>query len=459
MILMGFIMIVTRFAPSPTGVLHIGSARTALFNWLYAKHTNGKFLLRIEDTDKQRSTDEATAAIIDGLKWLGLAWDGDIILQSTRAQRHKEVALQMIENGTAYYCYATPEDIQAFRENNPYEKFISPWRDGKKPAVGSLPVIRLKADKEEDSIINDVVQGEVTIANSQLDDMILLRSDGTPTYMLAVVVDDHDMGVNTVIRGDDHFTNTFRQNQIYKAMSWDIPKVYAHIPLIHGPDGHKLSKRHGATGVGEYRDMGYLPEAIISYLLRLGWSNGDDEIIPLEKAISLFGLEGLGKSPSRFDFAKLDSVNACYIRLSSQNSLFALLQEKMRNENFDKTVWDIIYNGIPLIQERAVTINELSQAAGIFIKKSSLTEKAKEVLGNADEGTLTELYDSLCKLEKWEGDKLSSLCKELAAKLNIKMAIVMQLLRASVVGTLEGPGIVEIMTVLGKNETLRRMKY
>lgn len=448
-------MIVTRFAPSPTGFLHIGSARTALFNWLYAKHTGGKFLLRIEDTDQKRSTGEAIDAIINGLQWLGLQWDGDFVLQSSRLERHKEVALSMLKTGHAYECYASQEEIADFRAKNPHQKFISPWRGGGTAKRESSPVIRIKAKTEGVSIVNDTVQGEVQIANSQLDDMVLLRSDGTPTYMLAVVVDDHDMGVNTIIRGDDHFTNAFRQNQIYQATGWQQPK-YTHIPLIHGADGNKLSKRHGATGVEEYKDMGYLPEAMLNYLLRLGWSHRDDEIIPTKQAIEWFGLDGLGKSPSRFDFDKLNHINAHYIRNSSPEVLLSLLKDNIGELTGD--IWSKIAEGLPLLQGRANTINALAEATMIFVRKQDpISEAAAEAINRAGKEVAISLYEKLKNLPQWEATQLSSSCKELSTELEVKMPVIMQTLRASVVGSLEGPGIIEIMDVLGREETLNRM--
>lgn len=448
-------MIVTRFAPSPTGFLHIGSARTALFNWLYAKHTGGKFLLRVEDTDKQRSTQEAIDAIINSMKWLGLDWDGDLVLQTSRLERHKEVALSMLDTGHAYRCYASQEEIAEFRVQHPHQKFISPWRDGAAARIGVEPVIRIRAATEGSSMVNDTVQGEVTVANSQLDDMILLRSDGTPTYMMAVVVDDHDMGVNTVIRGDDHFNNTFRQNQIYDATGWVKPQ-YTHIPLIHGADGNKLSKRHGATGVEEYRDMGYLPEAVVNYLLRLGWSHGDDEIISIEQAIEWFTLEGLGKSPSRFDFDKLNHVNAHYIRKLSMDNLLSLIKGKLGV--LDEGAWARISAGLPLLQSRANTINALADMAMIFVSKQNpISSAAQEALDRVDDRIIQAMHDKLKNVAEWEVDQLSAACKELAAELEVKMPVVMQFLRATIVGSLDGPGIVEIMHALGREETMRRM--
>ena len=322
--------VVTRFAPSPTGFLHIGGARTALFNWLFARHHGGTFLLRIEDTDRARSTEAAVEAILDGLKWLELDWDGDAVSQFQRRDRHAEVAHQMMAAGHAYRCYASPEELEAMRAEQKAAgqpmRYDGRWRD-RDPAeapAGISPVIRLKAPQEGETVLADHVQGEVRVQNAQLDDMVLLRADGTPTYMLSVVVDDHDMNVTHVIRGDDHLTNTFRQIQIYRAMGWDLPQ-FAHIPLIHGADGAKLSKRHGALGVDAYRDMGYLPEAVRNYLLRLGWGHGDDEIISTEQAIEWFDLGGIGRSPSRFDFAKLDNLNAHYMRLADDARLVSLI--------------------------------------------------------------------------------------------------------------------------------------
>ena len=318
-----------RFAPSPTGVLHIGSVRTALFNWLFARHNSGKFLLRIEDTDKLRSTDENTKLIFEILKWLEIDWDEEPVIQSSRIERHKEIAEGLVKQGKAYYCYCSPEELESKKEEAkkkgiPY-KYDGTCQNRTDIPEGINPVIRLKADIAGATTIHDLVQGEVTVKNSQLDDMILLRSDGTPTYMLSVVVDDHDMGITHVIRGDDHLTNTFRQIQIYKACGWDIP-TFGHIPLIYGPDGSKLSKRHGAVSANDYKELGYLPEAIFNYLLRLGWSHGDDEIISKENAINWFDFDNVGKSPSRFDMAKLQNLNAYYMRQKENSSLFDVLK-------------------------------------------------------------------------------------------------------------------------------------
>ena len=323
--------VVTRFAPSPTGYLHIGGARTALFNWLYARGRNGKFLLRIEDTDRARSTPEATAAIFEGLRWLGLDWDGDAVSQHEALPRHAEVAAQMLANGTAYKCFSTQDEIADFRENaraaGTSTLFRSPWRDVADAAHPDAPyVIRIKAPQAGDTVIADAVQGTVTWANDQLDDMVLLRSDGTPTYMLAVVVDDHDMGVTHVIRGDDHLANAARQSLIYRAMGWDLP-VFAHIPLIHGPDGKKLSKRHGAMGIEEYRAMGYTPEGLRNYLARLGWSHGDDEVFTTEQALEWFDLGGIGKAPARLDFKKMENINGHHIAMTDDALLISHIEQ------------------------------------------------------------------------------------------------------------------------------------
>jgi len=370
--------VVTRFAPSPTGYLHIGGARTALFNWLYARHTGGKFLLRIEDTDRARSTPEATAAIFEGLEWLGLNWDGDAISQFERSPRHAEVAREMMARGTAYRCYSTIEEIEAFRgaaraAGRP-PLFRSPWRDADPATHPDAPyVVRLKAPREGETTVEDVVQGTITWKNETLDDLILLRSDGTPTYMHAVVVDDHDMGVTHVIRGDDHLTNAARQTLIYRAMDWDVP-VFAHVPLIHGPDGTKLSKRHGALGVEAYREMGFLPEAMRNYLLRLGWSHGDDEMISTEQAIEWFNLESIGRSPARVDFKKLDNINGHYMRQASDEALSAAMVPllKARGYDVDGAISDQLTAAMPGLKERAKTLVELADSAHYLVAKRPL---------------------------------------------------------------------------------------
>src|SRR5499427_1723316 len=363
--------IVVRFAPSPTGFLHIGSARTALFNWLFARHHGGKFLLRIEDTDRARSTSEAVAAIIEGLEWLRLSWDGEIVHQFARASRHAEVARQLLSAGQAYYCYCTPEELEAMRERARAEKrsvrYDGTWRDRdpSEAPPGVPPAIRLKAPQLGSTTIRDRVQGEVTVANTELDDLIILRADGTPTYNLSVVVDDHDMVITHVIRGDDHLRNAFRQTQIYQALDWAVPE-FGHLPLIHGADGAKMSKRHGAIGVEQYRELGYLPEALRNYLLRLGWSHGDEEIISTEQAIAWFDLDAVGRAPARFDFAKLDNLNGHYIRLAEDDRLATLVAERI-----DKmTGWplsdgdrDRLRRAMPELKLRPRTLGELATNA------------------------------------------------------------------------------------------------
>src|SRR5437763_527020 len=363
--------VTVRFAPSPTGFLHIGGARTALFNWLFARHHGGAFRLRIEDTDRERSTSEATRAILDGLSWLGLEWDGEVVYQFARAADHAEIARQLLAAGNAYYCYSTPEELEARRERACAEGrsigYDGTWRD-RDPAdapPGVAPVIRLKAPREGATMIQDHVLGEVTVENRELDDLIILRSDGTPTYNFSVVVDDHDMGITHVIRGNEHFRNAFRQVQIYRALDWPIPE-FAHIPLIHGSDGAKMSKRHGALGVEAYRDMGYLPEALRNYLLRLGWSHGDDEIISTEQAIEWFDLDGIGRAPAQFDFAKLDSINAHYIREADDARLLGLVAERLETEfgrPRSQTERERLLKAMPGLKPRAKTIVELAEKA------------------------------------------------------------------------------------------------
>ena len=358
-----------RFAPSPTGYLHIGGARTALFNWLFARHHDGKFLLRIEDTDRQRSTDDAIRAIVDGLRWLGLDWDGEPVMQFARMTRHAEVAHAMLARGHAYRCYATPQELEAMRAEARAEgrAIVSPWRDRDPAAApaGARPVIRLKAPREGATVIADLVQGNVTVDNRQLDDMVMLRSDGTPTYMLSVVVDDHDMGISHVIRGDDHLNNAARQMQIFRAMDWPVP-AFAHIPLIHGPDGAKLSKRHGAMGVEAYRDQGYLPEAVRNYLLRLGWGHGDAEIVPTARAIELFDLDGVGRGPARFDKVKLDSLNGHYIRQSDDARLVELIVPRL-GAALGAPERGRLAAAMPGLKDRAKTLAELAEGAGFLV--------------------------------------------------------------------------------------------
>lgn len=502
--------IVTRFAPSPTGFLHIGSVRTALFNWLYTKHVGGKFLLRIEDTDKKRSTQEATDAIINGLKWLEINWDGDIVFQSTRRERHVEITKCLVENGGAYYCYMTQDEIAQYKKQNPHKKIISPWRnanasenDKKMFALKDIkPTIRLrtcglkilkdicenneinneennKKDNKTNIILNDVVQGSVNVNTEELDDMILLRSDGTPTYMMAVVVDDYDMGINYIIRGDDHLTNTFRQIQIYKAMKWPMPQ-YAHIPLIHGQDGAKLSKRHGALGVEYYRDAGYLPETIRNYLLRLGWGSGEKEIFSTEEAIKLFDVANVNKAPSRFDIMKLDSLNAHYIQNKDEGELFALLLQfilkingnilNYKNNNSINNI-DVIYNrlksAVNQLKYRSKTLVAMAESAQIYIEKQKTSndktsdDKLKEFL--LDKNNIVILQNIENKLNtieenNWNIENIKNICENIAVQYTVKSTLIMQILRANVLGTLSSPPIYEVLYILGKNEVLQRIK-
>ena len=476
---------ITRFAPSPTGFLHIGGARTALFNWLYAKHHNGKFLLRIEDTDRQRSTQPAIDAILDSMKWLGLDWDDEVVFQFSRAPRHAEVAHELVALGKAFYCYTTPQELDEFRKANPNAKFHSTWRNGGTPPEGVKPVVRLKAPLEGETVVEDKVQGTVTVKSSELDDLILLRSDGTPTYMLAVVVDDHDMGVTQIIRGDDHLTNTFRQLMIYNAMGWEAPS-FAHIPLIHGSDGAKLSKRHGAIGVEIYRDMGYLPEAIRNYLLRLGWSHGDEETISTEQAINWFDLDAVGKSPSRFDYAKLDNLNGHYIREADNSRLVDLIVPRLsspsplegegRGEGGSSTSnilkqpplpnplpqgeRELLLRGMNGLKQRAKTLVELAENAAFYVaaRPLPLDDKARDILDKGGRDTLRQLLPRFEAVSSWKHDDIEQICREYAESANIKLGMVAQPLRAALSGKTVSPGVFEVMEVLGKEESLGRLK-
>ncbi|WP_421781584.1 glutamate--tRNA ligase [Kiloniella litopenaei] len=460
--------VVTRFAPSPTGFLHIGGARTALFNWLFAKHHGGKYLLRIEDTDRKRSTPEAIEAIIDGLDWLGLKHDDEITYQFARAERHQQVALKLLSEGKAYYCYCSPEELTEMRETARAEgrpmKYDGRWRD--RPASdapeGVKPVVRLKMPQEGETLIKDLVQGDVTVANSQLDDMVLLRADGTPTYMLSVVVDDHDMGITHIIRGDDHLTNAFRQTQLFKAMDWELPN-FAHIPLIHGADGAKLSKRHGALGVEAYRDeMGYLPEALRNYLLRLGWGHGDEEVISTEQAIKWFDIDGVGKSPSRFDFAKLENLNGIYIR-NSDDSYLADIIAPLICEKEGITVSaeqkSVLIKGMAGLKERAKTIIDLAESAAFYVKSRplQLNDKAKKLLSDEGKENLKNLLPALQNLATWEEDLLENTVKSFAEENELKLGKVAQPLRAALSGSNVSPGIFEVMAILGKDESINRI--
>ncbi len=458
---------VTRFAPSPTGFLHIGGARTALFNWLFARHHGGTFLLRIEDTDIARSTPEATAAILDGMAWLGLDHDGEAISQIGRIDEHAGAVERMIERGTAYRCYATKEEIDAARDKARAEKrplgFDSPWRDKAPDPASDLPfTVRLKAPRQGETIIEDAVQGRVAFGNEQLDDLILLRSDGTPTYMLAVVVDDHDMGVTHVIRGDDHLTNAARQTLIYEALGY-TPPIFAHIPLIHGPDGAKLSKRHGALGVGEYRDMGYLPEAMRNYLARLGWAHGDDEFFTTEQAIEWFDLGGIGKSAARFDFAKLENLNGQHMRAADDAYLADVVAQTMDSRDgpdLTDNQKDALRGAMPGLKERAKTIMELIDSAYYIYaaRPLELDAKARKLLSEDVLPMLSELTSHLRDATQWRAAELEETVKSFAAARDMKLGKVAQPLRAALTGRATSPGIYDVMMTLGREETLARLE-
>ncbi|MGC0371526.1 MAG: hypothetical protein DGJ47_000215 [Rickettsiaceae bacterium] len=454
----------TRFAPSPTGFLHIGGARTALFNYLFAKNNGGEFLLRIEDTDIKRSTKEAKQAIIDSLRWLGIDYDGEVIYQSKSIERHKEVAQQLLDSGRAYYCFSSQEEIAKLREEALAKKehfiFHSPWRDAKKEdyPTDQKPVIRIKASSEGgESVIKDHLQGEVRVQNSHLDDMVLVRADGTPTYMLAVVVDDHDMEITHIIRGDDHLNNAFRQKLIYDAMGWKMPEM-VHIPLIHGPDGAKLSKRHGALGTHEYANMGYLPEAINNYLLRLGWSHGDDEIISRKQAIEWFNLKGLGKSPSRLDFDKMQHINAHYLRNYDNKDLagkiyqsFISLRESSKNN---------ILKAIDLMKPRAQLVTDLQNMAVMFLAEGTnlqIEDDAQEIIDESDPELINEVKDALKSLEVFDLESVKQSLKEVALSQELKLGSLMKYVRAFVTGRVNSPSVFEIMVIIGKEESLKRL--
>ncbi|KZB50928.1 glutamate--tRNA ligase [Thalassospira lucentensis] len=462
--------VVTRFAPSPTGFLHIGGARTALYNWLYAKHTGGKFLLRIEDTDRERSTPEAVEAIFDGLNWLGLTADEEPTFQFARRDRHAEVAHELIKAGKAYYCYCSQEELQEMREKARAEgrpmKYDGTWRDrdASEAPAGVKPVVRLKAPQEGDAVISDQVQGDVRVANDQLDDYVILRGDGTPTYMLSVVVDDHDMGITHVIRGDDHLTNAFRQKALYDAMGWDVP-TFAHIPLIHGPDGAKLSKRHGALGVDAYRDeMGFLPEAVNNYLLRLGWGHGDEEIISQDQAIEWFDIKDVGKGAARFDFAKLTNLNGVYLRQADDtrlaNDIAPLIAKQIGVDAIDAAQKEILIKGMSGLKERAKTLIELADSSAFYVTDgvTSFNEKAQSLIDSAPEGLFAELAKELDALENWTEENVDASVRNIAEKLDQKLGKVAQPLRAVLTGSNSSPGIFEVMIVLGKSQTLKRIR-
>jgi glutamyl-tRNA synthetase len=454
--------VVTRFAPSPTGFLHIGGARTALFNWLFARHHGGKFLLRIEDTDKARSTKEAIDAILDGMRWLGLDCDGHEYYQSQFWARHAEIAHKMLDRGHAYRCYMTQEELAAEREKAQAERrpfrIHSPWRDRSDGPPDKPFVIRLKAPQEGETVIDDKVQGRVAVQNAELDDFVLLRSDGTPTYMLAVVVDDHDMGVTHVIRGDDHLNNAFRQLAILRAMGWPEP-VYAHVPLIHGADGAKLSKRHGALGVDSYRDeLGFLPEAVSNYLLRLGWGHGDDEIISREQAVEWFDLDHVGKSPSRFDFKKLENLNGHYIREADDGRLAQLVAPRLGALSADQR--ELLERAMPELKARAQTLNELAQGARFLFEKRplELDSGAEALLTPEARALLKAAHGALATLDGWDHDRIEQCIRGVAETNEVKLGKLAQPLRAALTGRTTSPGIFDVLALLGQGESLKRLE-
>lgn len=478
--------VVTRFAPSPTGTLHIGGARTALFNWLYAKHTGGKFLLRIEDTDRERSKQEYVDAILGSLRWLELDWDGEPYFQFARADRHREVARQLLAEGKAYNCYLTPTELEemqkaiaAERELAKQEKraprgpqkIESPWRDRDptEAPAGVKPAIRLRAPREGETVVDDKVQGRVVVKNTQLDDMIILRSDGAPTYNFAVVVDDHDMGVTHVIRGSDHLNNTSRQTQVYLACGWERP-VFAHVPLIHGPDGSKLSKRHGAQGTEEYRAMGYLPIALRNYLVRLGWSHGDDEIIPVDKLIEWFDIDSINKSAARFDFKKLEDLNGHYIRQSSTEELIRRMRDVLVEIEGGKALLAKLDHGgearlaaaMPGLKDRAKTIRELIDGCAFLFatRPIALDDKAKALLDAEGRAACSSLHAalSLVGAEDWKAGKLDAAIKAHAEKAGVKLGKVAQPLRAALTGKAVSPPLHDVMAALGREESLGRIQ-
>jgi glutamyl-tRNA synthetase len=464
--------VVTRFAPSPTGFLHIGGGRTALFNWLYARRHGGKMLLRIEDTDRERSTDAAIAAILDGLSWLGLDWDGDTVYQFARAERHREVAEQMLAAGKAYHCYASQAELEEMRETARAEgkplRYDGRWRDrdpSEAPA-GVKPVIRLKAPQTGETVVNDEVQGRVVWQNENLDDLVLLRSDGTPTYMLAVVVDDHDMGVTHVIRGDDHLTNAARQTQIYDALGWAVPSM-SHIPLIHGPDGAKLSKRHGALGVDAYRSMGYLPAALRNYLVRLGWSHGDQEIFSTQEMIDAFNLSSIGRSPARFDYAKLENLNGLYMRQSDDRELLDALKvilpeigpARGLGPELSPELEARFLAAMPGLKERAKTLVELLDSAFYLYAQRplQLDDKAKGLLDGNARARLSGLAEALAAVNDWSPAPLEAAVRTYAEVNGLKLGQAAQPLRAALTGRAMSPGLFDVMAVLGREESLARL--
>ena len=465
--------VVTRFAPSPTGFLHIGGARTALFNWLYARGRGGKMLLRIEDTDRERSTRAAIDAIFDGLKWMGLDWDGEAVFQSARVARHREAAMELLAAGKAYPCYCTPQELEDMRAAARAEGRSVRYdgrcrhRDPATVPAGVKPAIRLKAPTEGETVVEDQVQGRVVWQNRDLDDLVLLRSDATPTYMLAVVVDDHDMGVTHIIRGDDHLTNAARQKHIYDALGWQVP-VMAHIPLIHGPDGSKLSKRHGALGVDAYRAMGYLPAAMRNYLVRLGWSHGDQEIFSTEEMIAAFDLPQVGRSQARFDFAKLESINGHYMRETPDRDLLVQIDRVLPHiaggaelaAKLDPELRAKLLAAMPGLKERAKTLVELLDGARFLTSGRPLVldEKAAALLTAEARAVLGEIATELEVVEPWTAEQAEQALRTFAERKGAKLGSVAQPLRAALTGRTTSPGIFDVLAVLGKSESLARLR-
>ena len=455
--------VVTRFAPSPTGFLHIGGARTALFNWLFARHHGGRFLLRIEDTDSARSTKAAVEAIFNGLRWLELDWDGEPVHQATRAERHAKVAAGLLDTGLAYSCYCTLEELAKMREEARAEGrarlYDGRWRDRDPSAAPPdiRPVIRFKAPLEGETVIEDSVQGRVSQSNAQLDDMILIRADGTPTYMLSVVVDDHDMGITHVIRGDDHLNNAFRQTGLYCALGWE-PPIFAHMPLTHGADGAKLSKRHGALGVDAYHDMGMLPEAMRNYLLRLGWSHGDDEIISTEQAIQWFDLDGIGRGAARFDMTKLESLNGHYIREAEDDRLLALVLPLIVG-NINDAGRARLLAGMAGLKPRAITLLALAEAGRFYAigETPAMSDKAAKLLDAEARGRLGALAKELAALPNWDEESLEIAVRGFAEAQKLKLGRIAQPLRAALTGSTTSPGMFEVLAVLGREQTLARL--
>jgi glutamyl-tRNA synthetase len=452
---------VVRFAPSPTGFLHIGGARTALYNWLFARHHRGRFLLRIEDTDRQRSTPAAIEAIIDGMTWLELDWEGEPVMQFARMARHAEVAQDMLRRGHAYHCYASPKELNELRAKARAEggRFESPWRD-RDPAdapAGVKPVVRLKAPRAGSTVVEDLVQGTVTFDNKQLDDMVLLRSDGTPTYMHSVVVDDHDMAITHVIRGDDHLNNAPRQMQIYLAMGWDVPH-FAHIPLIHGPDGAKLSKRHGALGVEAYRDMGYLPEAIRNYLMRLGWGHCNEEFIPTARAVELFDIDGVGRAAARFDKVKLDDLNGKYIAQTDDAQLVALIESRLGS--LSDAARSRLLAAMPGLKTRAKTLIELAENARFYVapRPIELDPPARKLLESGGRARLLDLQARLAAVTEWTAPSLEAAVRTMAEAEGTKLGQLAQPLRAAVTGRAVSPPVFEVLAALGREESLGRLR-